>query len=176
MNLKTNFAFKSAVFAAALTNLVFAGPMVKDAVAQAGPGNIAEDLDEAANCAEMLAVTSALAGTDNENNTTACGPANVFAVESDQLNEKLDVTHEDVNQANFNGDNGKINVPTGAKPSPLFGAEPFTMKMLREEEFGPVKLGDRNNKPSAGNPFPPLTGARSGPVGQDLDSFLARYI
>jgi len=31
---------------------------------------------------------------------------------------------------------GECNVPTDGVPSPLFGAEPFTQKMFREEAFG----------------------------------------
>ena len=30
----------------------------------------------------------------------------------------------------------KFDIPTGAAPSPLFGARPFTQKMLQFEEFG----------------------------------------
>ena len=35
---------------------------------------------------------------------------------------------------------GKYNIPTDSKPSPLFGAEPYTQKMLRFEEFGTQPL------------------------------------
>ena len=37
-------------------------------------------------------------------------------------------------------DDGKFNVPTNGPPSPLFGALPFSQKMLRFEEFGASRL------------------------------------
>ena len=33
-----------------------------------------------------------------------------------------------------------FNIPTNGKPSPLFGAEPFTQQLLLFEEFGSEKL------------------------------------
>ena len=47
----------------------------------------------------------------------------------------------------------KIDAPTGATPSPLFGAEPFEQKMLRFEECGRVPLGPSASV-VAGPPFP----------------------
>ncbi len=76
---------------------------------------------------------------------------------------------------------GGFNIPTNSKPSPLFGAEPFTQKMLRFEEFGPAPLGASAS--SSGNSFPPPTTgpapeqdpnniATSAPVGITLEAFL----
>ncbi len=76
------------------------------------------------------------------------------------------------------------NVPTNGKPSPLFGAESFTQKMLRFEEFGPEPLG-RAAASARGNPFPaPALGpapeqdpnevAASAPTGAALEAFLAQ--
>ncbi|WP_330893021.1 multicopper oxidase domain-containing protein [Ramlibacter alkalitolerans] len=71
--------------------------------------------------------------------------------------------------------------PTNGKPSPLFGALPWTQKLLMFEEFGPEKL-DANVQ--AGTvPFPspklgaapqqdPNSVARSGPDSTELDAFL----
>jgi FtsP/CotA-like multicopper oxidase with cupredoxin domain len=75
------------------------------------------------------------------------------------------------------------NVPTNSKPSPLFGAEPFTQKMLLFEEFGVDTLDPV--APSPPNPFPrptrgpapeqdPNTVAASGPAGATLEAFLAQ--
>ena len=73
------------------------------------------------------------------------------------------------------------NYPTNGYPSPMFGAQPFTQKMLMFEEFGPEKL---DPTAEAGTlPFPlPATGAapfqdpedvyRSGPESTALDGFL----
>ena len=51
------------------------------------------------------------------------------------------------------------NVPTGAKPSPLYGALPFEQKMLRFEEFGPEPFDPVTNPEPAITSFPlPTTG------------------
>src|SRR5512135_2338157 len=36
----------------------------------------------------------------------------------------------------------KFDIPTGANPSPLFGATPFSQQILLFEEFGPQPLPD----------------------------------
>ena len=36
--------------------------------------------------------------------------------------------------------NGAIDVPTNSRPSPLFGAQPFTQQLLLFEEFGPENI------------------------------------
>lgn len=74
-----------------------------------------------------------------------------------------------------------FNYPTNGKPSPLFGAQPFTQQMLLFEEFGPSKLDPTTPQgpltfplPSLGNApeQDPLNIARSGPAGSELDAFL----
>lgn len=76
-----------------------------------------------------------------------------------------------------------VDVPSNSRPSPLFGAEPFTQQMLRAEEFGSEMLDA--NGPSPSVPFPkPATGpapgqdpeevAMSGPSGAALDAFLGQ--
>ena len=78
---------------------------------------------------------------------------------------------------------GKYDVPTGSKPSPLFGAQAFSQKMLRFEEFGPKALNPAAPKPvrtfprPAAGPAPeqdPLDPARSGPDPVELEAFLAQ--
>ncbi len=72
-------------------------------------------------------------------------------------------------------------IPTNGKPSPLFGAQPFTQPVIIFEEFGPTKL-DPTQPPSI-LPFPPPTLgqgpaqdpnsiARSGPSPAALDAFM----
>ncbi|MBV6821697.1 multicopper oxidase domain-containing protein [Pseudomonas sp. PD9R] len=74
-----------------------------------------------------------------------------------------------------------FNYPTNGKPSPLFGAQPFTQQLLLFEEFGPEKLDPTT--PAAPLPFPPAaigplpaqdptSAARSAPPGLALDTFL----
>ncbi|WP_160108059.1 multicopper oxidase domain-containing protein [Pseudomonas izuensis] len=74
-----------------------------------------------------------------------------------------------------------FNYPTNGKPSPLFGAQPFTQQMMLFEEFGPEKLDPTT--PAAPLPFPapaigplpqqdPTSAARSAPPSLALDTFL----
>jgi FtsP/CotA-like multicopper oxidase with cupredoxin domain len=74
-----------------------------------------------------------------------------------------------------------FNYPTNGKPSPLYGAQPFTQQLLLFEEFGPEKLDPTT--PAAPLPFPPaaigplpaqdpVSAARSAPPGPALDTFL----
>jgi FtsP/CotA-like multicopper oxidase with cupredoxin domain len=72
------------------------------------------------------------------------------------------------------------NYPTNGLPSPLYGAQPWTQKLLMFEEFGPEKLDAA--APAGNLPFPrPKAGAapfqdadvtRSAPDGLELDTFL----
>lgn len=75
-----------------------------------------------------------------------------------------------------------VDIPTGAPPSPLFGAQPFTQQMLLFEEFGRDALP---GAPAAPSPFPqpalgaapendPADIAASGPTGVALESFLGQ--
>lgn len=71
--------------------------------------------------------------------------------------------------------------PTNGKPSPLFGAQPFTQQLLLFEEFGPEKLDPTTPAPELTFPVPTLGAApaqdpnvvaRSGPNGTALEAFL----
>ncbi|HET8745245.1 MAG TPA: multicopper oxidase domain-containing protein [Ramlibacter sp.] len=73
-----------------------------------------------------------------------------------------------------------FNYPTNGYPSPMFGAQPWTQKLLMFEEFGPEKL-DPNVQagdlpfphPKAGPaPFQDANIARSAPDSEELDTFL----
>src|SRR5262249_25889426 len=73
-----------------------------------------------------------------------------------------------------------FNYPTNGLPSPMFGAQPFTQKLLMFEEFGPEKL-DANvqagtlpfPRPKAGAaPAPEAEATRSSPASAELDAFL----
>ncbi len=74
-----------------------------------------------------------------------------------------------------------FNYPTNGKPSPLYGAQPFTQQLTLFEEFGPEKLDPTT--PPGPLPFPapvkgpapqqdPLNDARSAPPSSALDAFL----
>ena len=80
----------------------------------------------------------------------------------------------DINTDNLQG-NGGMDVPTGAKPSPLFGASPFTMQMLRYEEFGAAPLGDSSGA-TPGIDFPSPAPASPVPHPAELDTFLGQYV
>ncbi len=69
---------------------------------------------------------------------------------------------------------GGFDIPTGAPPSPLFGAQPFSQRMLLFEEFGlrPMPTGECADCPA----FPPALGADSGPNWSALDAYLAARI
>ncbi|WP_455922817.1 Ig-like domain-containing protein [Pseudomonas putida] len=73
------------------------------------------------------------------------------------------------------------NFPTNGKPSPLYGALPFTQQLLLFEEFGTEKLDPTTPPQSLTFPVPtlgpapaqdPTNVARSGPAGAALDAFL----
>jgi FtsP/CotA-like multicopper oxidase with cupredoxin domain len=72
------------------------------------------------------------------------------------------------------------NYPTNGLPSPLFGAQPWTQKLLMFEEFGPEKLDPAAEagtlpfpRPKSGAaPFQEAEVSRSGPDPVELDSFL----
>jgi len=74
-----------------------------------------------------------------------------------------------------------FNFPTNGKPSPLFGAEPFTQQLLLFEEFGTEKLDPTLPQPPLTFPVPttgpapqqdPNLVARSGPSSAALDAFM----
>jgi hypothetical protein len=79
--------------------------------------------------------------------------------------------------------NGKYNVPTNSRPSPLFGARPFTQQMLRFEEFGTRPLDPTDPPPTRDFPPPtlgpmpaqdPLSVAASSPDPETLEAFRAQ--
>jgi FtsP/CotA-like multicopper oxidase with cupredoxin domain len=80
--------------------------------------------------------------------------------------------------------NGKYNVPTNSKPSPLFDATAFSQKMLRFEEFGTERLDPAGPQPQIAFPKPRIGPApaqdpnsilSSSPDPDLLDAFLAEY-
>ena len=70
---------------------------------------------------------------------------------------------------------GVLDIPTGAPPSPLFGAKPFTQQMLRLEEFGTDPMPAEDEIVQGGS-LPRPVDPQSGPVGIALDNFLAQDI
>ncbi len=60
-------------------------------------------------------------------------------------------------------------VPSNGRPSPLFGARPFTQKMFRFEEFGTEPMPAAY---VAGPPMPQPQSAELGPSGAALDAYL----
>ena len=94
-------------------------------------------------------------------------------------------THDDISATNsvpedgqrVEGDGDKFNIPTNGPPSPLFGAEPFTVRMLRFEEFGPDRLNlHQRRAPENWSPMPAPDHAAGTPDSAALESFLAQKI
>ena len=87
-----------------------------------------------------------------------------------------DAVAENVLQQQDQREDGIFNVPTNGAPSPLFGAEPFTQKMLRFEEFGTKPLKFRKKQPNHWRSLPLPSDAQSAPDGEALEDFLAQRI
>ncbi|MCA1777797.1 MAG: hypothetical protein LC637_00005, partial [Xanthomonadaceae bacterium] len=70
-----------------------------------------------------------------------------------------------------------FNVPSNGPPSPLFGAEPFTQKMFRFEEFGREQLDlEQTTAPEGWTPLPSPLDPAGFPNGYDLEYFLKQDI
>ncbi len=82
---------------------------------------------------------------------------------------------------------GNFDIPVGAQPSPLYGAQPWTQQMALFEEFGRDNLADAPAANAAMTPLPfpqPALGAMpendpsdmgsTGPRGADLEDFLGQ--
>jgi FtsP/CotA-like multicopper oxidase with cupredoxin domain len=67
---------------------------------------------------------------------------------------------------------GTQSVPSGAPPSPLFGAQPWSQDLLLFEEFGPEKLDAA--APASLAPLPSPLSAQYGPDGAALNDFLGQ--
>ncbi|GAM96621.1 glycoprotein gp2 [alpha proteobacterium U9-1i] len=63
-----------------------------------------------------------------------------------------------------------FDIPTGAAPSPLFGAQPFTQPLMLFEEFG-TKAIPGSSCPTC-QPMPAAASCTEGPSGAALDTFL----
>ena len=68
----------------------------------------------------------------------------------------------------------KIDVPTGMARSPLFGAEPFTQKLLLFEEFGARPLPTASCEDCT--VLPPAPDCGKAPDGSALDGFLSKAL
>lgn len=67
---------------------------------------------------------------------------------------------------------GTSDIPTEGRPSPLFGAEPFTQQMLLFEEFGTEPMP---TEAAAGwTPLPQPENPQSGPRHTEMEAFLAQ--
>jgi FtsP/CotA-like multicopper oxidase with cupredoxin domain len=66
---------------------------------------------------------------------------------------------------------GTSDIPTEAPASPLFGAQPFTQKLLLFEEFGPETM-PTDTTGAGWTPLPQPLNAQSGPDPVELENFL----
>ncbi|MBM4251763.1 MAG: copper oxidase [Deltaproteobacteria bacterium] len=101
------------------------------------------------------------------------------AIEGGATGTRADVS-QSLKSGTLTGENS-FDIPSGGSPSPLFGAQPFTQKMLRFEEFGTEALQGSTAtsqlpQPVAttnpGNPELGPVATQSVPSGAELDSFL----
>jgi FtsP/CotA-like multicopper oxidase with cupredoxin domain len=103
-------------------------------------------------------------GVGDEPDLSGLPPANEGAFEGGATGTHDDAG-EDATLPNVGAD-----VPTGGLVSPLYGAQPFTQRMLRFEEFGPQ--GMPGSYVDSGVSFPVPTDALSAPDPVALDNFL----
>ncbi len=97
--------------------------------------------------------------------------------EGGETGTKEDTHVNNMQPEDFQRDDGRFNVPTNGPPSPLFGADPFTQKMLRFEEFGTQKLKLKRKHPVQNwSPMPAPETAYTMPDSAALDNFLAQPI
>ena len=103
--------------------------------------------------------------------------ANEGAFEGGETGSGEDAAVENVLPAADQRDDGSFNVPTNGPPSPLFGAQPFTQRMLRFEEFGlePLAFG-ATKQPADWRSMPMPADAQSVPRKKKLEAFLGQSI
>jgi len=89
----------------------------------------------------------------------------------------LDAGENNVLPKEAQREDGEFNIPTNGAPSPMYGALPFTQKMLRFEEFGTDKLKlKKKKKPENWSPLPVPEDVQGIPDGEDLEDFLSQKI
>ncbi len=96
--------------------------------------------------------------------------ANAYAFEGGFTGTAADPA-EGFNSGNLRERGGSIDVPTGARPSPLFDAQPFTQGLVLLEEFGLLPMPSEADVTS-GSEFPRPPDAESGPAGDAVSRFL----
>jgi len=102
-----------------------------------------------------------------DTNMAALPDANDGAFQGGPTGTKADTAVNSVIPQAALQNNGNFDVPTNSKPSPLFGAQPFTQQLLLFEEFGPEKINPNEIPGTA--PLPPLSAG-----GAALEAFLAQ--
>ncbi len=110
-------------------------------------------------------------------------PANEGAFEGGETGTHHDTGLHNAVPEDEQTSGGKFNIPTNSRPSPLFGAQSFTQRMLRFEEFGTEPLDPTAPAPTMAFPRPtigaapeqdPFSVAMSAPEGESLEQFLGQ--
>ncbi|MEE2679662.1 MAG: multicopper oxidase domain-containing protein [Myxococcota bacterium] len=135
------------------------------------PGQVADPLPSA-EAAEALS-EAARQLSDGQTHSPDVEHLSHHSFETEALNTDHTVAHVNLHTDHLQ-DNGKVDVPTGAPPSFLYGAEPFTQSMLRFEEFGRPAMGPESLS-SPGMPLPKPISAQGYPDGTELDAFLTQH-
>jgi len=105
----------------------------------------------------------------NDDSLEDLPPANEGAFEGGPTGTGADAGLDNAVPEDELDNGGGFDVPTGGRPSPLFGAGSFDQLMLRFEEFGTRPLPDEFVPQP---PFPRPPDARSSPMGAAIDDFL----
>jgi FtsP/CotA-like multicopper oxidase with cupredoxin domain len=101
---------------------------------------------------------------------------NAGAFEGGVTGHPEDVSANNVLPAKDQREDGRFNIPTNGAPSPMYGGQAFSQRMLRFEEFGIEKLQLNRNKPRDWQQLPEPDNAQSTPDAADLEIFLSQRI
>ncbi len=103
-------------------------------------------------------------------------PAAEGAFEGGVSGDKTDASlNNEISEA-AQQDNNRFNVPTNGAPSPLYGADAFSQKLLRFEEFGTSSLADASVDEETALSLPVPAAADAHPDSAALDAFLTQDI
>ena len=97
--------------------------------------------------------------------------ANAGALEGPGWHDESLTTSNNVIQENKLRNGGSFDIPTGGRPSPLFGATAYSQKMVRFEEFGTMnnQPGLLPQVPFPGTQYPSDDSPGDGPSGGGVD-------
>nr|WP_160109637.1 multicopper oxidase domain-containing protein [Pseudomonas izuensis] len=159
------------ICAVMLITLASANASPLDDVSQPPPTDPSAYTNPPANPIDAAAALEAIKGMPEANQGSIALPNGMYG---DRNTPRADNVLPPSLQTSFN-------YPTNGKPSPLFGAQPYTQQLLLFEEFGTEKLDPTLPPPALTFPVPtvgpapqqdPNSIARSGPSSTALEAFM----